>query len=554
MDLFGHTGTFLESEDRERMLDVLAFQKTFQSKEADERRLHRFLILGTENSVYLSKQKDCVRRDVDSIHRLISRGCGRDVVEIIRNASVTFRNCRQNSTLYALAVCARSKDLHTKEAAYSALPQVSTSPTDLLTFIMFCEMLSEGTGWGRAHRRAVCAWYNSFRGTPMEFASGITKCLPVGQWTHKDVFRLTHVKPDTQHIMLIVRYVTKGLAAAKSLACPIDQDERRQWNETIGYLEGVEQARQSTDCDETVMLINKHRLEPHQLSARMLKLDPVWQALLNNIPLELMIQNIHKIQDTPAESAVLQRLEIADELQRAKMHPYKILSAIKEVTKKATDKPNIVRSLKRAYELCLKNVKPTTKRYYLAVHVGKNTELKHTELLTVHETMAVMAMIIARVTHADSEVVVYTSDSCNMKMDISESETLCEVQRNLSTIHRMGIPGKGVDTNSFHCSRIIRAIQERRNAFDAIVILTYSPCKERQHSVKRDVHSYTESKMVDDVRLVIVSMTDTNVSILDPRDAFMLDMIGFGIDAPEVIMSFVEGRAPITTPGRDTCT
>lgn len=46
----------------------------------------------------------------------------------------------------------------TKKSAYKALTMVCRIPTHLFSFIEYCQALSIGTGWGRAHRNAIADW------------------------------------------------------------------------------------------------------------------------------------------------------------------------------------------------------------------------------------------------------------------------------------------------------------------------------------------------------------------------------------------------------------
>ncbi|CAC5394652.1 TROVE2 [Mytilus coruscus] len=128
---------------------------------SDIDKLNRFLCLGTELGYYRanSQHRKFSRTEVQAIDRLIQQRRGRDVVKCIKDVSILNRACKQNPTLYALAVCARSNDPSTKHAAYSVLNDVCRIPTQLFQFIKYCEEMSgQETGWGRAHRIAISQW------------------------------------------------------------------------------------------------------------------------------------------------------------------------------------------------------------------------------------------------------------------------------------------------------------------------------------------------------------------------------------------------------------
>ncbi len=180
----------------------------------DMQRLHRFLCLGSEGGAYYVGEKELGLENAQAILRLIAAGKGVDVVKKVVDFSVEGRAAKQNPILFALALCAREKDPNTKAAAYKALNRVCRIPTHLFSFIEFCEGLSIGTGWGRAHRRAIQHWYNAKE--PMALANAVTKYRQRAGWSHLDVFRLAHVKPDNPGVACVCKYVVKGMDACRT--------------------------------------------------------------------------------------------------------------------------------------------------------------------------------------------------------------------------------------------------------------------------------------------------------------------------------------------------
>ena len=126
-------------------------------------RLRRLLCFGSEEANrYVAEsvgQGDPGMQNAECVNKLIAAGRGQEVVKELVSFSVDSRAAKQASLLYVLAVCARSDDPSTKQAAYEALNRVCRIPTHLFQFIELCQKLSsvEGTatGWGRAHRKAI---------------------------------------------------------------------------------------------------------------------------------------------------------------------------------------------------------------------------------------------------------------------------------------------------------------------------------------------------------------------------------------------------------------
>jgi 60 kDa SS-A/Ro ribonucleoprotein len=136
--------------------------------------------------------------DWQCVTNLIASKRGVEVVNEIKDYSKNNRTAKQPALLMALAVCARSKDLETKQAVYSALPEICRIPTSLFLFVKYIEDLGksskpESTGWGRALRKAISSWYTN--SDPKQLAMFVTKYRQRSGWSHKDLLRLSHTNP-----------------------------------------------------------------------------------------------------------------------------------------------------------------------------------------------------------------------------------------------------------------------------------------------------------------------------------------------------------------------
>lgn len=215
----------------------------------DMKRLQRFLCLGSEGGTYYTSEKKLGKENAESILRLIGNGRGTEVVAQIVEFSVSGRAAKQDPIIFALALCARATDSDTKTAAYAAVEKVCRIPTHLFSFIAFCEALSIGTGWGRAHRRAVSKWYNNK--TSKSLAMAVTKYQNRGGWSHRDLFRLSHIVPANPGVACVCKYVMNGLETCKQEYASADLAE------TITFLEAVEEAK--TGDEATVVQYIRER-------------------------------------------------------------------------------------------------------------------------------------------------------------------------------------------------------------------------------------------------------------------------------------------------------
>ena len=222
----------------------------------DMKRLRRFLCLGSEGGTYYIGEKELGRENALAIIRLIKSGKGEQVVKEIVEFSVEGRAAKQNPIIFALALCAREEMLgkdYTKSAAYDALIKVCRIPTHLFAFVDFCEGVSKGTGWGRAHRNAICEWYNSK--TAKALAMAVTKYRNRGGWSHLDVLRLCHLKPANPGVACISKYIVKGIDECRAeFAGSVGEV-----GEALVFLEAVEVAK-TADESTIVRLIKENGL------------------------------------------------------------------------------------------------------------------------------------------------------------------------------------------------------------------------------------------------------------------------------------------------------
>ena len=208
----------------------------------DMKRLRRFLCLGSEGGTYYIGEKELGRENAECIMRLISSGRGLEVVSEIVEFSVEGRAAKQNPIIFALALCARDKDVKTKQAAYEALNRVCRIPTHLFTFVEFCEGLSVGSGWGRAHRRAIQGWYNGKKGKSL--AMLVTKYQQRVGWSHRDLLRLSHIKPESDGVACICKYIVKGWDECKGQFGGKDTEV----DQVLAFLEAVEAAKSADEA------------------------------------------------------------------------------------------------------------------------------------------------------------------------------------------------------------------------------------------------------------------------------------------------------------------
>lgn len=220
----------------------------------DLTRLRRFLCLGSEGGTYYASEQKLGRENAVAILRLLSGGRGSEVVKEIVEFSVEGRAAKQDPTIFALALCARDQDAETKRLAYESLNRVCRIPTHLFMFVSFCESLSSGTGWGRAHRRAIQNWY--LEKSPQALAQLVTKYQQREGWSHLDLLRLSHPKTEDPAHACVLKYVVKGLDEC----WPVFVDQGPVVEDLMQYLQAVDSVKVAVTEGEVVRHIKQYKL------------------------------------------------------------------------------------------------------------------------------------------------------------------------------------------------------------------------------------------------------------------------------------------------------
>ncbi|KAJ8298606.1 hypothetical protein KUTeg_022666 [Tegillarca granosa] len=507
--------------------------------------LKRLLILGTESSTYYYNEKELRREGATCIDRLIINGRGHEVVEHIKDISVNGRACKQDTTIYALALCARSNDPETKTLAYKILSEVCRIPTHLFLFITNCENESAGTGWGRAHRRAISSWYNGFADDPLKLAYLVTKYRSRNNWSHKDVLRLAHVTHHNQAIGLILRYITKGIQEVKNTSA-IENMVDTKIPEVIRFLNAVEDAKSCKNETILARLIETFQLVREHVPTELLKSSVIWETLLHQMPMTAMIRNLGKVSSlklaekgSENESKILSKLNNKNQLHRSRVHPFKILVGLGQYKKGHGEKgklkwsvnQSIVKGLENAFHLAFVNVEPTGKRFLVAVDVSgsMNTAVFGNPSVTARDAAAAMMMLTVRV-ETNVEVVAF-SDGLTV-LDIGKEDTLTSVIKTCAYM----------DFSRTDCSLpILHAIEKKKN-IDVFIIYTDSETYFGSIHPSEALKMYRKMSGIHDARLIVVAMATNGFSIADPDDPFMLDVIGFDTDAPAAMEHFINGK------------
>lgn len=520
-----------------------------------ETQLMRFLCIGTTGGTYYTGEAELTRENTRCIDRLINSGRGKDVVELVREFSVGNRSCKQRPLLYTLALCCRSNDPVTKHEGYNVLSDVCRIPTHLFEFIKCCEEESAGTGWGRAHRRAIANWYLNYgkKGKGEFLALHMTKYKTRFGWNHKDVFRLCHIKPEVDHpeIKYLVMVSTRG--KKKTDTSDFVQQEKQKpgyensdLKKVMVFMDAVEKAEKCRESNTMTRLILEHKLTREHVPTDLLKSKEIWKALIKFMPMTAMIRNLGKMSQLELlepgsfeENLTISKLTNPEMLTRARIHPFTLLVALNQYKKgqgelgslKWQTNDNISKALEDAFYMSFKNVKPTGKRFCLAVDVSgsMNVPVMGTPTISARDAAAAMMMVTAR-TEKKFEVVAFSGGL--RPLNIKATDSLENVLDECASL-----PFCGTD-----CSRPMMYAMENKKKFDVFIVYTDSETYFGNIHPSQALVNYRSMSGIPHARLIVCGMASNSFTIADPNDPMMMDVVGFDTNAPQAIQEFVLGH------------
>jgi len=510
----------------------------------DMTRARRFLILGAEGGTYYTSEQTLAVEHAAAIGRLLTTpGEGPKLVAEIVSISTEGRAAKQGPTMFAFAMCARLGDVATRRAVCEALPTVCRIPTHLFMFVGMAEAMGSGTGWGRLQRKAISAFYNEKK--PAALAMAVTKYKNREGWTHLDVLRLAHVKPETAGTAAVLRYAVKGWGEDGGAALAALAGEDADAQAAVALLAGVEEAK-SAAVPRLLELIAQHRLAREHIPSQHLGAVEVWAHLLQAMPMTAMLRNLAKMTSvgllTPLSAAVdmvCGKLVDPTLLRQARVHPFSVLLAKTQYASGQGDKGSltwvpdqqVLAALDTAFYASFGTIEPTGKRFVLGLDVSGSMTcggVNGAKCLTPRVASAAMAMLAMR-TEPKTHTLAFTDRlvplAINASMDLETVTRACD-----------RLPFGATD-----CAQPMLYALEKGIKADVFVVYTDCETWAGKVSPSAALKRYRAATGID-ARLIVVAMTSGGFTLADPADAGMMDVVGFDAGAPEMMRQFVLGN------------
>lgn len=515
----------------------------------DWTRLERFLILGAEAGTYYVGKKKLTKQNAKCILTCLAASPKRTIDAIV-DVSVKGRAPKNDAAIFALALivanAATDGSHEAKALALEAFPAICRTGRHLFQWVSEYEAL--GGGWGRSVSRAVANWY--LKKDTEKLAYQLVKYRNRHSWTHADVFRRCHPRPTVPAMQALARWVISPedlgkdrTIKRKSQELPVTYKQLGELPAIVGAFEEASALKERSDVPRLVKLITEHRLPHEALPVESLMYPEIWEALLEDMPLEAMVRNLGKMTSvgilypfSPAQNKIFAQLADMASIRFARLHPMKILIALKTYAQGHGDKgslywtPNqrVIEALDEAFYASFGIIDvPTGKRHYLAIDVsGSMTAPIHEDSsLTCREAAAAMAMVTAR-TEENSVMFGFCDRMVDLK--VSRHDKLETV------VHKLFRS----DFGRTDCSMPMRHALSEGIPVDGFFVYTDSETYGGSYHTHQAIEQYRKRTGIA-AKMAVVAMTSTGFTIADPDDAGMIDVVGFDTSVPQVLTDFM---------------
>jgi 60 kDa SS-A/Ro ribonucleoprotein len=491
--------------------------------------LERFVMCGSSTSTV--SVSDTLRPTNSLINLMKKDGIG--TANYLINVLKERRAAKNDFALFALALCLITGNTETKRIIYSALPSVCVIPTDLFMFVSFYKDLNKQvhntSGWGNGAKKAIARWYNDKSISDLVFA--VTKFKQRHGWSHKDLLRMAHPKPPTKDHDVLYRFITSG-----KLEITEDQiDDVRSFTR----LQSTDQIHRTLDVEEVVQKIKNERLSWEHVPTEFLKNHLVWKALLPHMKPKALIRNLGRMTaigvfETPSSlEHVKNVLTNPEYINSVKLHPLVALQAYKQYVEGKGDKgkllwhpvKEIAQSLEKTVDLCFKNIQKTNSSIMIGLDISSSMKSIAYGNITARSIADVITLACAK---AGKETHLYAFTKDLTKVPLSQEETISSLAKKINSL----------SFGATDCSMPIKHALKEKIKVDAFIILTDNENNPGSGNPSELLEKYRKI-YGNDVKLVCVSICQTNRSILNPDDLNSLEISGFDASIPQLISDFI---------------
>lgn len=372
-------------------------------------------------------------------------------------------------------------------------------------------------------------------------------------WAHQAV-----AAPDEERSKMFAWAVDK-LDAFESVTPSTEKDKRGYIKDPMSKLWAADALKHATTAQEVAQIVFDYQMPREAVEradTKWLREAVVWEALLDKMPGVAMVRNLRNMAEvgllTPlsdVERFVADRL--ADTKFMGRVHPIQVMQAAvgydskimaeslaggKDRSRKSGDtKPYIVSqvvvdALNTALHNSYSNVTPTNKNILTAIDISGSmywNMLQNFFPFFPAEAAGMMALIWAHIepTYFPTVFAHYIKP-----ISLSRTASIGDVLREL----------KKYDMGSTNIEAPVKYALDNNLKVDAFISITDGQVNSGRH-VFQGIKQYRD-KMGIPAKFIMVAMEADRLTVADPKDPLMLDVVGCSADTQSIVSDYIRGE------------
>lgn len=484
-----------------------------------QEQLERFILLGSYGGTFYLSELQLTEENAKAIIDYIKKD-GLSVLSTVVDFAKGGKAPKADSGLFVLALCAKYGNEECKKLTYKAIKDVCITATHLFTFVSYVKALR---GFSRGLRKGISDWYLSKNANQLAYQ--IVKYRERAGFSHRDVLRLCHAKPNDENIFKILGYAV-GKVTAKETK-----------NKLIRGYDVVKSDASEKELEKVIKLC---KLTWEMIPNEKLNEPKILKALLENMNSTALIRNLNRFANAELTGSnnevvkkIVSKLTNKEELEKANLHPINVLNYLSTYKQGHGFKGNttwevnrnIVDALTDTFDISLKALVPTNKKILLGVDVSGSMSHTVDKTAMSASTIATVLAYVTLRTEKEADLVFF--DEKLIKSTIGRKSSLEEVLRYRAN-------GGGTD-----CSLPIKYALENELNYDVIIIYTDSETYAgNRHGISL-LEEYRR-KVNPNVKVIEVALVSNGCSTFPSDDKNVIRAVGFDSSLPQLINKLSE--------------
>lgn len=489
--------------------------------------LRRCLLLGTAQGSFYANKYELTEEFVTVVTQAVANDPTRTAAAILYASNGHAIN--NSAPLFALVLLSMGETPAAKQAFQEIFLQVVRTGSHFYEWLNYTRNLR---GFGKLIRTCGQTWLANPDVTALAYQ--FLKYQQRHGYTHRDVLRLFHVKPETPEHQTLYQWATQGWKTVPETP-PSEAMTQIWWYERVKRTPSL-----------TLEAIREGRLT-HEMVAPVGQMDrDAWQLLFQDMPIGALLRNLGSLthlgvlqshQDKTLKS-LAERLQSKKHLRKGRIHPIDILKALKTYEsggklgrsqKTWQPIPRVLDILETALDRSFDVVQPTGKTFLHAVDVSGS--MSYYTISSVGLTCCEIATTLALATaKAERNYMIrgFATDFRDLKITARDSFSSALAK---ATRQNFG----GTDAAVAYDWAI-------RDRIHVDVFCFWTDCESwagNAHPSQRlaDYRRHVNPK----AKAIYVTLAPYNVSLVDSQDPHSWDFSGFDPAMPKAIQMIATG-------------